>query len=407
MKKMRKRLGVLLLVLSMTSSFGIGYAEESDSEKIYDELYSDAEVYAANDVALLSEDSEDTTVMFENYGESEEEVKAIKRSNTNISMTTDYKASGEGSLLVEVTGAYGSMQFPFDIEKGKLYKLTYAAAIPEGVKETYLQSNIYAQPKGAHQGQIRLQSTQFNRYTKIIYYPDTEFTNAWYGFYCNNAGDKFLIDDIKMVRYDDFGISKTSAFYDGIKGVGTFEDIYLKLNYDVNAGSIGNISITDKDGNEKSVTVNDVIDKNTLVLQHDIFENDTEYTLKIDSVADTVGRTAKDISVNFTTIDEVSVNDMKFNKDSITAGEIGLTGTLTNNSLNEKNVTVKIWLYSDLTMVQRVSVPVTIPMMGTESLENISMNITDLPKGGYTLAASVWEDDVNKRPLCKSIWLGQ
>lgn len=408
MRKMKKYIGVFALILSMASTVSTGYAQ--DYEPDFEDDYESAELYSdANEIAVYSEEEDpDVTVLWEYTGESEDELKSIKKSNTEVSISNDYANTGTGSLFVEVKGAYGSMQFPFDIETGKLYKLTYATALPQGSGETYLQGNIYAQPKGAYQGQVKPQVGVFNTYTKMIYYPDTEFTGATYGFYCNEAGKKFLLDDVKMVKYDDLGVSKKSTFYDGVKDVETFSDIYLTFNYDINASGLGQISIIDKDGNEVNGISTDLMpDKRTVIIQHGILENNKEYTMKIASLTDTMGRKAENLEIGFTTVKDIVVKDMNFNRSSLAAGETKLTGKIENHSLQNKNVIIKLWLYRDLTMVKRISIPVEVPVGYEVSLDDAALDIDSLSDGKYSLAASVWEDDVNIRPMCSSIRLEQ
>ena len=405
---MKKYIEVFALVLAIASSVSVGYAQ--DYEPDFAEDYESTEFYSdANEIAVQAgEEDPDTTVLWEYTGENEDELKSIKKSNTEVSITNDYANTGTGSLFVEVKGAYGSMQFPFEIEKGKLYKLTYAAAAPRDGGETYLQSNIYAQPKGAHQGQIKLQNGIFTQHTKMIYYPDTEFTGATYGFYCNDAGKKFLLDDVKMVRYDDFGVSKKSSFYDGVKDVEIYSDIYLTFNYDINASTLGNITITDKDGTEvKGISTDVMPDKRTVIIQHDILGNNKEYTMKIDSLTDSVGRKLENLEIGFTTIKDIVVKDMNFNRSSLAVGETKLTGKIENHSLENKNVIIKLWLYRDLTMEKLVSIPVEVPVGYEVNLDDAVINVDSLSNGKYSLAASVWEDDVNIRPMCSSIRLEQ
>ena len=131
-------------------------------------------------------------------------------------------------------------------------------------------------------------------------------------------------------------------------------------------------------------------------------KNNKDYTLKISGIKDTYGRSADDYSVSFKTEPSYVVSGFKAEK---SGGKITASAdSIENLKASGGEAVLKLMLYKNGIMIDEKEQKVK--MAAGTSAKNLEVS-ADIPQGGCSVIAAIWENNDNIMPLCKSIYISE
>lgn len=314
---------------------------------------------------------------------------------STVEVTTENAYKGN-SVKVTMTGTSSNYQVVLPMEKGILYKYSFMASCSEAGKSLPLAINIgnevYKKIGSANQVPS---NGEYKKYEGTIYIPTTEVIGETkFDFY--GTSGTFYIDDIMLTKESDFAV--TSSYpEDGGKRVSAEKPVEFGFNYAI--GGVENITLNGAELKDSEYRIDD----KSLYIYNvggGAFEYGTVYDIEIGTVTDAYGRTVKNLTKSFTTIDEFDINAAELIK-SGNERTLKLTQIMNNTAAN-RELTLKVIAIKDGELIKSSSKKFSVPARGTTDAE-LTLSLRDITASGYKVKGLVWDEKYGIMPIIKHV----
>lgn len=326
---------------------------------------------------------------------------------TERTITADYAASGEKSIKVESKVANRTIEFNAALKVGTLYKLSFDGAIdPSNVNNKAIASAYVYWDGNLGQSVQKLISRaappaadgSFGHFEQYFVIPeDAAAADTRFYFFGDNAmgAGIFYLDNVVLEKMPSLEVLPVSYPKDG-DTVGAADEISIMFNAPMNLPK--SVTLNGEDATGVSLDGG-----YTLKIKPDGgLKNNKDYTLKISGIKDTYGRSADDYSVSFKTEPSYVVSGFKAEK---SGGKITASAdSIENLKASGGEAVLKLMLYKNGIMIDEKEQKVK--MAAGTSAKNLEVSV-DIPQGGCSVIAAIWENNDNIMPLCKSIYISE
>lgn len=224
----------------------------------------------------------------------------------------------------------------------------------------------------------------------------------------------FYIDDV-VFKKAPLAKVKTSTFNSKVGDlVNVNATLDLTYNYDLNTTTVLNSAFTlNGNSNMVTVTADSQNPREVQISFNQPLNFDTDYSLTIDGLKDSMGRSVAAQTLTFKTVPQYLFDSVKFYKDgaditggTLTAGNLtARVSGISNNTSEPGNVSVILVLYKDNAMYVADAATVTVAANTTLSSPlSADLTVPDLNDGEYKAAVMVWKDLINTTPVFSDMW---
>ena len=226
---------------------------------------------------------------------------------------------------------------------------------------------------------------------------DAAAADTRFYFFGDNAmgAGIFYLDNVVLEKMPSLEVLPVSYPKDG-DTVGAADEISIMFNAPMNLPK--SVTLNGEDATGVSLDGG-----YTLKIKPDGgLKNNKDYTLKISGIKDTYGRSADDYSVSFKTEPSYVVSGFKAEK---SGGKITASAdSIENLKASGGEAVLKLMLYKNGIMIDEKEQKVK--MAAGTSAKNLEVS-ADIPQGGCSVIAAIWENNDNIMPLCKSIYISE